>query len=67
MKPAKNLDKQLDLYKKLEAVLIRNESSVFDQKDMQSFKDNMTTPALESQATIEDISKNVDELGELTL
>ena len=46
------MNKQLDLYKKLEAVLIRNESSVYDALENKDFT-HVTTPALESQATIE--------------
>ena len=53
MLKGKNIDKQLDLFRKLEAVLHRNESSCYDVNENKEFKDNLTTPAINSTIDIE--------------
>ena len=63
------MEKQLELFKKLEIVLHRNESSCFDARED---KEEVTSPAhMESVTEIERMSEvvhyEVDEIGELTL
>lgn len=65
----KNMNKQLDLYKKLEAVILSNESSIYDPQENKDGRESVASPVNHSQGTIdyESGSQVMDQLGELTI